>query len=446
MPTRFNLFLIAGPRVTSSEVDALRYEGTSIGDQLAQWVHDGSDGEIELRVRPTVQAAQSGSASVDSARLQSLLNESISNQSSAFPAMNLALIFCRSWAGPATNVTGVMFDFTERVANGETPTFTDNNEVSREGAAVFLDPTRPDNDVVLTACHELGHVFNLIHDETGASFMTQGNGKDSVFSSTDQRALTRAGQKRWPYYERHLPGGENFRGEPFGVDEHPNEAGGSTRLQLSLAKDTFIVGEPIVADLHYRAGREDQQAAQFDPGFGTLRIWWEAPDGTRRRYVPCIHFCGKTYDDLDHLTLDNNLRVHFGQRGLSFTQPGQYLLWADYRPYPKKKRIRSQSVNFAVHYPISDVELDLSSEFCCPQISRFLAFKGGPISRRNLRQLKLIGQEYPDHPFGKHSRYSLAGWYVRVRQKKRARALLEGLEMGERSLQARVEQLRSELT
>lgn len=128
------------------------------------------------------------------------------------PADEIALVFAGSWHSYSADLLGLMFDRDGvEPALGERLTARDS---PRQACAVFLDALqlkgKSPPDIIHTAVHELGHVYNLQHDPAQESFM--GDQSTSVgFTGADCRRLLKASEGIWDY----VPGGAHFGEFPF---------------------------------------------------------------------------------------------------------------------------------------------------------------------------------------------------------------------------------------
>lgn len=123
------------------------------------------------------------------------------------PTTEIALVFARSWHRSSADLLGLMFDRKGiEPALGE---YLTSDGIPRQACAVFLDALagkhKTPAQILHTAIHEIGHVYNLQHDLAQESFM--GDATDAIgFNGEDCARLVKAAEGVWDY----APGGVAF--------------------------------------------------------------------------------------------------------------------------------------------------------------------------------------------------------------------------------------------
>jgi len=430
---------------------------------LRSWFHAATDGELRLTV--TTHQSPYLSAECDSGFLQRLAEEVLPSATGR-PVSDIALLLCQRWRVPAgvgsPRVLGLMFDLSGDDELGHYSTY---NGIPREACALFLsqfkidDPTQRAREIVFNALHELGHVFNLAHDPTGQSFMIEGGflrETNRRFLPEDQDRLRRAANGLNPEYAyRYLPGGEPFLGvrpqSTRGARGIRSRLRESTRLTLKacVGKNAYLVGEPVVLDLELRA-RDGVVLVrpELDPAYAALSIWYETPQGERRRYMPFNQFCTRPGPRLgvsQRLALKNNPRIFIGSDGFTFPTAGEYRVWAEFetRQGERPRLVRSNTVAFEIVLPRRRDDVAVAEVLRDPQVARYLAQNGGPLTLRRRRALNRVVRAHFHHDAVAPTRHLLARaaaregrWQVVAECLARLRPVQPSLDEGARRLRA----------
>lgn len=252
---------------------------------------------------------------------------------------------------------GVMFDAGYLPEAAE---FSTNNPSveghPREGCAVFLGAIEDgrnrdeaaswddfDEQVLFTTVHEIGHVFNLEHDQASVNFMAQSSGEtpydvdDLDFTEGHKNHLKSAhtdNKEVWP-------GGSDFRiRDDFGHmnrlnwEQRPIGSAKSLGLKICMAKDVFRFFEPLELDieLSIRTGKAKTVRIldRIDPGYEEFELWIEEPTGARRRFRSPRHYCAERA----YLTIRKNqpfrrdISIFLERGGYTFRHAGVHQIWA----------------------------------------------------------------------------------------------------------------------
>jgi len=252
---------------------------------------------------------------------------------------NIGLIFADRFEHRA-GLLGLMFDF------GFNPTGMDAvgsefTDVPREGCCIFMDAISSlrgngeayRREIVFTAIHELGHVFNLWHLENPSTFMSTSKEQapfpsSACFFHHTQRAFL----NRADFDENVQPGGSPFdsRG-PFGPAANEPFSKKSKvitvlRLRISVSQKEFWYFEPIEMDVRLSSIQPITVPDKIDPGYENFIIHVTRPNGTVFKYRSPRVYC----QNLTQLEIApgkpfiRDISI-FGQSGgYTFTLPGEY--------------------------------------------------------------------------------------------------------------------------
>jgi len=284
--------------------------------------------------------------------LHTMLRRLTGNPLSHRPVDNIALILARSYKGNET-AFGMMFD-EGYVFSGDPADNVTEPEVlgpPREGCAVFIDALAalrgpqgtPDfnRELRFTVLHELGHVFNLQHQDAKANIMR----RSAVYGLQPPEAYRlssgdrgRLSQDPLPY-EYH-PGGSNFgygasANAPTEWRFNPQKEFRDMQVRVQVSHSEVFAFEPIELDIEISLlpGRHKTRRipCTVDPGYDSFRIWIEEPNGSRRLLRSPRHYCGAQR----WLTITRNRPfrrdVSIGRQagGPVFHRAGVHHVWAE---------------------------------------------------------------------------------------------------------------------
>lgn len=265
------------------------------------------------------------------------------------PISRIGVLLAHSYA-PFEKALGVMFDrgFTTEDDPNAVSMFTG---VPREGCGVFLAAISKlrgaDNqyleEVLFTAVHELGHVFNLQHETSSLNFMKPS--QDSAPYGPPAYHFT-PDQQDWL---SHCSTNPNVRpgGSPFmdtgiygNLDLPLRPLSASAPFGLELVIDCqpreFWQFEPVQLEIELRqiGGPTPSRMVpdELDPGYRRFRLMIEDPIGERRLYRSTRHFCGAGHVRKveTNMPFRRDLPV-FGQAGgYTFRRAGIHRLWVEF--------------------------------------------------------------------------------------------------------------------
>jgi hypothetical protein len=419
------------------------------GKCIADWFREATGDKLRLNLQ--FHGVTVDSLACDHALLHSVVRKVIAPPQGR-PVQEIALLFCRHWS--AGGLEGLMFDYT-----GDDPLlgrFGDSNGVPREACAVFTDSFADTDDrgKVFSAIHELGHVFNLVHDQSGGSFMARFGGLDGFLGADCQR-LTSVSEGNWI----HSPGGANFlSGDPparVSAGHRIAPARRGWNLKANLGKDSFLPGEPVLLDLELvpRGRPSGTIESRLDPGYDALAIWFETPRGERRRHQPPYHYCRRVPSPVEvspARPLRNNPRITHTSTRLNFEIPGTYRIWAEYTPPSAKGQrgtgtILSNVLEFEVRRPRGNFEQRISQTLCLPSVAQFMTYKGGPMTTVQRRALHNLVRKDPTHDSLQVVRYALGASELRHNRLRGSREALDGIRPPVASLRRGVRRMQAHL-
>ncbi len=383
---------------------------------LQNYFSDATNNELQLNIKR--HTANFQSVGCTSATLHEVVHRYIP-ENSGFPAKDIALVFAYSWHSNRSGLYGLMFDWDGYEEAVDEQMYS--GSVHRQACAVFLNAIRGkdrEERIIHTAIHELGHVFNLIHDLNNDSFMAKDvDVLSATFKWLDQKKLRQAARGGWYY----APGGENF-----GIHESSSArsyyyGGLNPYLTLSAAieKKDFLLGEPIALDLELvNESKESLKVRpELDPGYTTLSIWHVNPLGERRLFRPRMRFC-RRQDKRTSLSpkrpIRNNPRISHGQIGTELTRPGEYIAWAEFDTGldDESPMVVSNKVKFRIIEPGDEESFDVSSGLMSTAISSFTLNKGGIHDNDVISHIEQFANKYRNQEAIGHLRYALARYYT----------------------------------
>jgi hypothetical protein len=387
----------------------------------------GSDGVIQLVTRNRIAEGPvvgSQSEEVDALDLHFAVERLAANPSGASRVSRIALILAKAYR-PRNRVFGVMFDRGRPNMEddpNDSPRFT---ATPREGCAIFIDaiqqkrqnPLDFDKEVEYTAVHELGHLFNLDHLESPASFMATSlptRSHDMAHFNFTQ------GQKRWlsecATNPMVYPGGSPFNGVTGenAPCRRPTAHSAMPKLDLRIGVENavFACAAPVELDITLSLAADSERELKIpdriDPGYDEFVIWITHPKGDRRRYRSPRLYCSPPV----RLTLkpgqilSRDVSIFSGAGGVTFATPGIYHLRAE---FDLGKRGRVVSNEIAVEAVangrlLTPARVALLSD---PLVRAFLYHRSDKVGGNILSRLRKHLQEDPRGVGANDMRYAL---------------------------------------
>lgn len=332
------------------------------------------------------------------------LNRLTGNGAYQYPIDSIGLVLADRYP-PRSSVLGIMFDLGFD-PEGEPSVGALYNSVPREGCAIFLDAIsrirRSDSDfrseVVFTAIHELGHVFNLWHENSPDNFMAQ-SVEEGPFELPAYFFLRRhqsflSGASTSKYVQ---PGGARYgsRGSngPRELNPYNNVASSSPiAIKISIAQDTFWSYEPVELDISVRLKRHSGKLEipdKIDPGYEEFKILVTQPDGTIFRYRSPRIYCRNTATIAleQGASFDRDISI-FGQSGgYTFSQPGHYRIQVFFE-YKRTKWVKSNILDVTVKEPGRRTsEQNLKKLLTTKDVSLLLYHRDGLFSSKRIQAI-----------------------------------------------------------
>lgn len=357
----------------------------------------------------------------------------LTGNGTAGPVDRVGLIYADRWKRPG--VLGMMFDL------GFNPSDLQPVEVSfltlpREGCAVFLDaiadfrnnPTDRHTEAMFTSVHELGHVFNLWHQQVPFRFMSSST-KDQVagppfaFDFVHQQYLTHVNDDHvWP-------GGKAFgdRGNLGPSDQQFKNAlalpksGTSLRLLVDITQRELWRFEPIELDIRVVVPRGVKKTYRLpdtvDPGYDSFDVWIEEPDGERRRYRSPRHYCQNVgllkVSAAEPFARDLSL---FGQSGgYTFRRSGRHSVWVTWR-LPGDRIIESNHVEINIKSQLerSQEYISLHETLTNPRVASLLYHRTGRYRHEIVERIEGLADVTKNAPLEANLRYALGRFLERA--------------------------------
>ncbi len=337
-------------------------------------------------------------------------------------------VFFASLHESGTSLGGIMFD--------------DIGPNHRQGTALFVDsfiaqaPTGDANPAAWvermrfwTACHEMGHAFNLAHswqkslgagwiplaDEPEArSFMNYPyrvtGGQTAFFADFEYRFSDPE-----LLFMRHAPARFVQMGNADWFDHHGFEEANvrsepTFRLEVRLTRETsvFEFMEPVILELKLTNATDRPQLVDR----GVLRV--EALTAVvkragrpARQLVPFAQRC--IADDVAVLnpgeSIYEPLFASVGLNGWDIAEPGTYSVQV--AAHLGDEDVVSNVLSIRVSGPASREEEQLADEYFTEEPGRILALRGSRVLDRGNAVLQEIAERIPDSRVALHARYAL---------------------------------------
>lgn len=360
-----------------------------LGHYVAGHIARGSANVIQLlpSALSTVPQPVAQGQAVTPLRLHQALAQVLGN-TTQLPVKNIGLLFAHSYQ-PEPSIFGLMFDLGFRTPEDQAvDMFT---QVPRQGCVVFLGAiaaaridAESDRQVEFTSVHEVGHVFNLIHQTSPLTFMASSTGSTAYgngayfFGPTQTNWL-----KRCATDGNVMPGGSIFR--DFGYQDRGEAKPGLSGplvLAVTTSSDEFWPMEPVMLNIRLSVVGSSAVVvpAEVDPGYKRFRVMIRDPDGSVRLYRSPLRFCSQASSIV--ISTENpfvrDLPL-FGQAGgYTFKAAGLHQVWAEL-DVKSRKLLRSNvcEVNVLPQFRRRPKWADIAS----PGNARTLFYRAGGIDK-----------------------------------------------------------------
>lgn len=319
----------------------------------------------------------------------------------------IGVLFGRRYS-PYPAALGVMFD--RGFATWDDPYGGRGDfAVPRQGCAVFLDSLAAlhgrgtdayVNESVFTAIHEMGHVFNLVHNYNEPNFMA---GSERVPRDEEYFQFTHPDQLQLGLCSTNpevAPGGAPYRDRDDSLNSIGARIKGSRRsisLRIHLAREQILAFEPIEMDIRIRASKRVVLPDEIDPGYPRFRIWIQKPSGEKSLYRSPRHYCpsGRTFNLNPGESFERDISI-FGQSGgYTFTSPGEYKISADFQ-ITSRALLCSNELKIEV-LPVRK-EWKYRLFLAEPEIARLLYYRRLGTRPRDLQRLMKYRSQYRRDP------------------------------------------------
>nr|WP_294501975.1 hypothetical protein [uncultured Rhodopila sp.] len=394
---------------------------------LPGFIHDKllffSHGDINLDVRSPVVVPDSGEAGAPVSALQ-LHNQLLAINQNPLngPLHSICLLLADSYAG-LPGAFGIMFD--RGFVTQDDPNSAEMYLARpRQGCAVFLGQiavartaAQFSEEVSFTAVHELGHVFNLQHDETCLNFMQisdphQAYGPPAyLFTPHQQDRLDVCSSD-----PNVMPGSSIFDSDgAYNLDTGPpRPVSDALKLELSIARTSFWRFEPVQIEIGLSlggsAGQPISVPALLDPSQDRFRLMIENDRGERALYRSPYRVCGGS----GTLTIaqDSPYRRDFpifGQAGgYTFRRAGRHVVRAELDLGDVRLISNDVVVDVRPEVGLGALDRELRSTLSEPGIGRLLFHREDHGEHIALRRLARYVERVPDVPCAGELNYALA--------------------------------------
>jgi hypothetical protein len=271
-----------------------------------------------------------------------------------------------------------------------------------------------------TACHEIGHLFNLAHSwekEEGSPWLPCRNSDDAL-SFMNYPSYYPGGEKAYfsdftfrfeddeLLFMRHAPEPFVQMGNAAWFSNHAfegrpkNETPFHLELRVTRRYNRFSFMEPVVLECKLKNMSEKPQTIDFSEASFPERI----TVALRRKGTRTVHTV-KPFARTDSLPQSTNLKpktsfycslfASAGPDGWLTAEPGTYIAKAYCTV--SGRRLHSSPLQFTIDAPVSKTAEKLAREYFCDEVARVLAFRGSnSLGRGNdvLREITL--QPLPD--------------------------------------------------
>jgi hypothetical protein len=416
---------------------------------LADFIHDKflafSNNEIDLAVSaPTLLPNATPPAPVSALQLHTQLLQ-LNHNAPNLPINSICLLIAHSYSG-LPGAFGIMFDRGYGTADdpNTAPIFLDR---PRQGCAVFVGQIAQQrsadqvaSEMFFTASHELGHVFNLQHDETCLNFMRVSDPNQSyapvAYNFTPYQQSRLAACSSDPNV---MPGSSVFESE--GAYDLPITKAAplskSLRLDISVARTSFWRFEPIQIEVGLSLANSRTPPilvpAVLDPSQSRFRFMIENDRGERALYRSPYRVCSGN----DMLTISTKQAYRrdfpiFGQSGgLTFKRAGRHVIWAELDLGDKRLRSNELTIEIRSEVGLAARDLEMRSILSAPDVSRLLFHREDVKGRRAIQKLARYIELVPNVPAAGEINYSIARAMLKA---PRALASFESRERAKRLL------------
>ena len=358
--------------------------------------------------------------------LHSIMEENMSDfENFQGPQWRLYLLIATMFEDPA--VLGIIYDT--------------NDEVPRQGSAVFTKHSRIDGDspehkreYLYTALHELGHAFNLYHSfHKGIEGPFEFPRPDSIsfmnyprlYPEGANAPIGHDGRNRfWSQFMYNFDAGDLLHirhhdllevimgGQPFGHEGHYKnrywtsftKLDNSLELTLRSIKKVFEFGEPILVEtkLENKSNQSLNVPYTLNIKDGFISTTIESPDGKLISYKPMITRCfiDETIELKSTESKYEDLYIYYGKDGFYFKQPGRYKIQSI---IPSLNGILKSNIHeIVIAEPQSIKESKKINEIFTKENGQYLYLKGSDYLSNAEKQLTSLENDLKDINLARH--------------------------------------------
>jgi hypothetical protein len=187
----------------------------------------------------------------------------------------------------------------------------------------------------------------------------------------------------------------------FAAEMVENNSG--LQLEINSAKDSFVLGEPVVVEIKLRSMDLNGKLvnANLHPKFEQVKIGIRKPNGHVVAYEPVGHNCA--LPKLEELTPTSNTAyasayIGYGKDGFYFDQPGMYRLKAAYLNLDGSV-IQSEEIAFRVKSPLSKADDEIADLYFTDDAGMLFYLLGSdsPALKGGMEDLKLVSEKYKNN-------------------------------------------------
>ncbi|HEY4931172.1 MAG TPA: hypothetical protein VII23_06345 [Terriglobales bacterium] len=346
------------------------------------------------------------------------------------PVRNICVLFADSY-DPLPSAFGMMFDrgfVTDDDPNGASLYLAQ----PRQACAVFLNTIQSARsadqfvpEAMFTTVHEMGHIFNLQHDETCLNFMrvseSQGAYDQSAYRFTpDQQSRLETCSSDSTV----MPGGS-----PFGIDNASNLDAANRlaqappiALEIAIARREFWRFEPTQLEIEIAPAEgttEVSVPALIDPGHEQFRVMIENNLDERSLYRSPTHTCGpvKMVTVTCSKPYRRDLPIFGESGGYTFRRAGRHRIWVEFNLGETLVKSNVVEVNVKREISLGRVETESREVLSSPAIASLLFHREDSADQIATRKLARYIEQTPGAPGAVEINYAL-GHAIRKHMKR----------------------------
>lgn len=289
-----------------------------------------------------------------------------------------------------------------------------------------------------TACHEMGHSFNLAHSwqkqhpaDWGTPWIPLAN-EPEVRSFMNYPYRVAGGQSAFftnfefrfsdseLLFLRHAParfvqmGNANWF-DKHGFEEHDGHSHAATDLTLNVrvnrSTPIFEFMEPVVVELKLTNTStepklvSDRLLSEVDHMIVILK----KDNQEARQFLPYANYCwlNQTKVLMPGESVYESLFISAGRNGWDLAEPGYYTIQVAVHSHQEETEIVSNPLRIRVAPPRSYEEEFLAQDFFSDEVGRILAFDGSRLLNKGNDTLRQVVDQFGDRPVAVHAQVAL---------------------------------------